>query len=447
MTENQQTGNGALTRRTFLTTTSAVSGALVAEALRPQVFAAGSDMIKVGVIGCGGRGSGAAGNVLHAARGVQIIALGDAFTRRVERARNALLGVVQEREVVEKKNSVDLPESRCFTGLDAYKKVLATPGVNYVILATAPGFRPLHIEAAVAAGKNIFAEKPVGTDGPGIRQVLAAYEASLPKGLCMVAGTQRRHQNGYLETIKRIHDGAIGKVILVRAYWNGGGIWFHPRKELDNLPEPKTDVAYQLHNWYHFCWLSGDHICEQHIHNLDVANWVMNAHPLRCWGMGSRTPGNKSRPSGPPAEVGNIFDNFSIEYEYPDQDRMISQCRHIANCWEKVGEFVHGTKGTSDPSQSINNARVPFEGNAPLVQEHTDLIEAIRTGKKLNEMKNVAESTLTAIMGRMAAYTGKEVSWERALNSKEDLVDEANLTWDTPLPVPPVPIPGKTPLV
>jgi predicted dehydrogenase len=318
-----------------------------------------------------------------------------------------------------------------------------------LILATPPGFRPLHIAAAVAAGKNFFAEKPVGTDGAGIRLVLAAYEDSVKKGLHMAAGTQRRHQTSYLETIKRIHDGAIGKVMLVRAYWNGGGIWFNDRKGMKNLVEKDTDVGYQLYNWYHFCWLSGDHICEQHVHNLDVANWVMNGHPIRAWGMGSRTPGNPSRPSGPPEVVGNIFDNFSIEYEYPGDVRMISQCRHVPGCWDSVSEAVHGTQGTSNPDGWIKGKRVAQRrSNNPYVQEHTDLIDSIRSGNKpLNELKNVAESTLTAIMGRMAAYTGKEVTWDKALNSQDDPVDEANLTWDSPIQTPPVPIPGKTPLV
>jgi predicted dehydrogenase len=378
---------------------------------------------------------------------MEVVAIGDVFTHRLKASRTNLLELAKDQEIKDLGNGVNLPESRCFVGLDAYKKVLALAEVNYIILATPPGFRPLHLEAAVAAGKHIFAEKPVAADSAGIRQVLAAYEVAVKKGLCMVAGTQRRHQNGYIETIKRLHDGAIGNIILVRAYWNGSDIWFNQRSSMSGLAEKATDVGYQLHNWYHFCWLSGDHICEQHVHNLDVANWVMKAHPIRAWGMGSRTPGNPSRPSGAPADVGNIFDNFSIEFEYPDQSRMISQCRHVPNCWNIIRESAHGTKGTSVPSAFINNKKVPHQSNEPYVQEHTDLIEAIQSGKNLNEMKTVAESTLTAIMGRLAAYTGKEVTWEKALNSKEDFVDEANLTWDTPLPVPPVPIPGKTPLV
>jgi predicted dehydrogenase len=450
MAENRQAGNEP-TRRTFLKTTAAAAGtALAAQAVLPQVHAAGSDLIKVGLIGCGGRGTGAAQDVLQAAKGVQLVAIGDAFSNRVKGCRQRLIEAGGGEEIKGLGNSVDLPEQRCFTGLTAYKDVINTPGVNYVILATPPGFRPLHIEAAVGAGKNIFAEKPVGVDGPGIRQVLAAYDESVKKGLHIAAGTQRRHQSGYLETMKRIHDGEIGDLVLVRGYWNGGGIWFHKRSSMTGLAEKPTDLAYQLYNWYHFCWICGDHIVEQHVHNLDVCNWAMNKHPVRAWGMGSRVGGHDARPDGPPNEVGNIFDNFSIEFEYEGGARMISQCRHIPGCWNSVSEAAHGTKGFSQIDEyRINGKRVATRDKSnPYVQEHTDLIASIRSGNKpLNELKNVAESTLTAILGRMAAYTGKEVTWQQALNSKEDLMDEAKLTWDTPIQTPPVPMPGRTKLI
>ncbi len=450
MAENRQ--SQAPSRRTFLKSTAAAAGAvLTAEALAPQLFAAGSDTIKVGLIGCGGRGTGAAENVLNSAKGVQIIALGDAFQHRLKGCQGHLKGLNGREEMKQRGNSVDVPDERCYAGLDAYKKVIETPGVNYVILATPPGFRSLHIDAVVKAGKNLFTEKPVGTDGPGIRMVLAAYEDSLNKGLHIAAGTQRRHQAGYLDTVKALHDGAVGDIILCRAYWNGGGIWFNPRSGMSNLAEKPTDVAYQLYNWYHFNWICGDHIVEQHVHNLDVCNWVMKTHPIRAYGMGGRTPGNPSRPAGKPEDVGNIYDNFSIEYEYPNNVRMISQCRHIPNCWDSVSEHVHGSKGVCDVGgHTINGKRVAGRrgGTDPYVQEHTDLIASIRGGgKPLNELKNVAESTLTAILGRRAAYTGKPVTWEQALNSKEDLMDEGNLTWDTPIQTAPVAIPGKTPLI
>jgi predicted dehydrogenase len=444
MTDNHSSGDGQ-SRRTFLKTAAAAGAVLTAEALAPQVFAAGTDTIKVGLVGCGGRGTDACNNVLHSAQNVKIVALGDVFSTHLKGARNRLNELAGSAEVKKLGNGVDLPDDRCYVGLDAYKKVINNPEVNYVILATPPGFRPLHIEETVNAGKNLFTEKPVGTDGPGIRKVLAAYDLSLQKGLKIAAGTQRRHQAGYIETVKRIHDGAIGDLILVRGYWNGGGIWFHKREGMKGYPEEHTELAYQLYNWYHFCWICGDHIVEQHVHNLDVCNWLMKDHPIRAWAMGSRVGHSGARPDGEPKEVGNIFDNFSVEFEYPNGARMISQCRHIPGCWDSVSEAAHGTKGTSQVNAyRINKETVspPRGERNPYEQEHTDLIAAIREGKTLNELKNVAESTMTAILGREAAYSGKETTWDKALGMRQ-LVDTANLRWDTDMPVPPVPIPGK----
>jgi predicted dehydrogenase len=409
----------------------------------PAVHAAGSDTIKVGLVGCGGRGTGACGNVLHSAKNVKIVALGDVFSTHVQGARRSLQRIAGSDEVKKLGNAVELPDDHCYVGLDAYKKVIHNPEVNYVILATSPGFRPLHIEETVNAGKNLFTEKPVSTDGPGIKQVLAAYDSSVKKGLKIAAGTQRRHQAGYIETVKRIHDGAIGDLILLRAYWNGGGIWFHPRSGY-NMPEPATDLAYQVYNWYHFCWLCGDNIVEQHVHDLDVCNWLKKDHPIRAWGMGSRIGHSAARPDGDPKDVGNIFDNFSIEFEYPDGSRMISQCRQIPGCWNSVSEAAHGTKGTSQVNTyTINKQRVAGRDPVdPYVQEHTDLIDAIRNGKEINELKNVAESTMTAILGREAAYSGKELTWDKGLDMRR-LMDTANLRWDSDVPVTPVPVPGK----
>jgi predicted dehydrogenase len=434
-------------RRTFLKTAAVAGAALTAEALLPQVHAAGSDMIKVGLVGCGGRGTEACNNVLHAAKGVKIVALGDVFSGHVKGARKHLTELAGRDEVKGAGNGVDLPEERCYVGLDAYKKVINCPEVNYVILATPPGFRPLHIEEVVNAGKNLFTEKPVGTDGPGIKKVLAAYETALKKGLKIAAGTQRRHQASYLETIKRLHDGEIGDLILVRGYWNGNGIWFKDRGGMKDYPEPHTELAYQLYNWYHFCWICGDHIVEQHIHNLDVCNWMMNAHPVMARAMGSRVGHSAARPDGDPKDVGNIFDNFSVEFIYPNEARMISQCRHIPGCWDSVSEAAHGSKGTCYTDDRgrcrINKQPTSVKGERnPYEQEHVDLIAAIRDGKEINELKNVAESTMTAILGREAAYSGKETTWDKALNMRQ-LVDTANLRWDSDMPVPPTPIPGK----
>jgi predicted dehydrogenase len=429
-------------RRDFLKTAAAGAAVVSNLSLAPAVHAAGSDQIKVGLVGCGGRGSGAAENVLSAAPGVQIVAVGDVFPEPLKAIRERLTKFAEKKEIKERGNGVDLPESRCFLGLDAYQKVAECPEVNYIILATPPGFRPLHLQAAVAAGKNVFAEKPVAVDGPGIRKVLDAYEEAKKKGLHIGAGTQRRHQRAYLEILQRIHDGVIGELVGGRCYWNQGTNW-------KRLAKPGvTDLAYQIHNWYGYPWLSGDHIVEQHVHNIDVLNWAFDAHPVAAVGMGYRVPRDEG--------FGPIFNFFAIDLEYPRGVHALSMCRQIDNCANDVAEYVVGTKGTCHTAdgpkiftlngQKVYTAQQARKHPNPYVQEHTDLIESIRSDKPLNELKQVAESTLTAILGRMSAYTGKRVSWEQALNSKEDLMPK-DLKWDTPLAVPPVAVPGKTPLL
>ncbi len=425
------------TRRDFLKTTATASVVAAATQLSlPAVHAAGSDVIKVGLIGCGGRGTGAAENVLSAAPNVKVVAIGDAFEEPLKRCRNWLSKFSQKDHVKKLGNSVELTESNCHAGLIAYEGVLQSEA-NYIILATPPGFRPIHLEAAVAAGKTIFAEKPVGVDGPGIRKVLKAHEEAVKKNLCIVAGTQRRHQRGYLETLKQIHDGAIGDLVGGRAYWNQGTL-------LKRLRKPGTNnVAYQINNWYAFLWLCGDHIVEQHVHNLDVLNWAFRSHPVRAVGMGYRA-GDKG--------YGGIFNFFAIDYEYPQGVHALSMCRQISGCATEVGEHLVGTKGMSHVNAYDLNGKRLFTQKErkqhvnPYVQEHTDLIESVRSGKPLNELKNVAESTLTAIMGRMSAYTGKEVTWDKALNSREDTMPK-DLTLDMSLSEPEMPMPGKTPLI
>ena len=419
-------------RREFLKHSSAAAlGASVASRLGklPAVHAAGSDMIRVGLIGCGGRGRGAADQALHAAPNVKLVALGDLFQDRLNDGRKFL--------TEKNPGNVDLPQDRCFVGFDAYQKVLACD-INYVILATPPGFRPLHLKAAVAAGKNIFAEKPVGVDGPGIRTCLEVYEEAKAKGLSIAAGTQRRHQRSYKEAMKLIHGGAIGDIVAGRCYWNQWGLW-----KKDRQPS-WSDVEWQLRNWLYFTWLSGDHIVEQHVHNLDVINWATQSHPVRAVGMGGRQVR-----TGP--EYGQIFDHFAIDYEYPKGVHVMSMARQIEGCEKNVSEAVVGTKGSAvfeDRHQYVIKGAVNWQFTDKEVdsylQEHIDLIESIRSGKPINELKNVAESTLTAIMGRMSAYTGKAVTWEQALNSKLDLMPK-DLTWGN-MPVPPVAVPGVTEL-
>jgi predicted dehydrogenase len=426
------------TRRDFLKTTTAAAGAAVAAQLSlPAVYAAGSDVIKVGLIGCGNRGRGAAENVLNSAPNVKIVALGDAFEKPLNEARKFLTEYAQKDHIKKLGNAIELSESSCHHGLDAYKAVLQSEA-NYIILATPPGFRPLHLEAAVAAGKTIFAEKPVAVDGTGIRKVLQAYEEAVKKNLAIGTGTQRRHQRGYLETLKRIHDGAIGDLVGGRCYWNQGTNWKRYRES--NM----SDVAYQIHNWYGYLWLCGDHIVEQHVHNLDVINWAFRAHPVKAVGMGFRVPRDKG--------YGAIYNFFAIDFEYPQGVHVLSMCRQIDGCDKEVAEYLVGAKGACRVNAyEINGKRLYTAQQVrkhtnPYVQEHTDLIESVRSGKPINELKSVAESTLTAIMGRMSAYTGQAVSWEKALNTQENTYPQG-LTLDMRLPEPEMPIPGKTKLI
>ena len=443
MTNTPKPEAGA-TRRDFLKATGVAAGAALATSLFPSgVHAAGSDAIKIGLVGCGGRGTGASDNALHSAPNVHVVALADVFQDRQDGCRDYLTThSAQEDKVKELGNKVDLPKERCFVGLDAYQKLIDCPEVNYIILATPPGFRPYHLRAAVDSGKTIFTEKPVGTDAPGIRVVLEAAKKSEAKGQHVVAGTQRRHQLGYLESMKRIQDGEMGDVTAGRAYWNTGDIWFRPRKP------GMTEVQYQVHNWYHFPWLCGDNICEQHIHNLDVMNWGIGGHPIRAVGMGGR----QHPITGP--DDGVKFDHFAVDYEYPNGVHVMSMSRQVEGCENNVSEAFVGTKGAwLSGGYELNGKRVLTReqdkaAQDAYIQEHTDLIESVRSGKPLNELKRVAESTLTCILGRMTTYTGKALTWEQALNSKQQLMPEpADLTWNTELPKWTVAVPGTTPFV
>jgi len=429
MTEPVGSNGGGATRREFLktSTVAAVGGAVTAGAgFLPNAHAAGSDTVRIGMIGCGGRGTGAATNAAEAAENVKIVAMADAFKDNLENSRSNL-------QKLGKQYAVD--NDHAFVGLDAYKKLLECE-VEYVILATPPGFRPQHLKAAVAAGKHVFTEKPVGTDGPGIRTVLEAAEEAKRKGLTIVAGTQRRHQGSYLASMGKIHDGAIGDVTGARVYWNQGGLWSREKQ-----PD-WSELEWQVRNWLYFSWLSGDHICEQHVHNLDVANWALGAHPVKAVALGGREV--RKAPL-----YGNIFDHFAVDYEYPKDVHVASYCRQIDGTEGNVSETVVGTKGTWTSQQQKITGEHKWQYRSkgdkdPYVQEHIDLIESLRSGKPLNELKQVAESTLTAILGRMAAYTGKAVTWDEALNSKEDLFPR-ELNWG-PNKVPSAAVPGTTPL-
>jgi predicted dehydrogenase len=450
--ESQPAKTAAVTRRQFIRNSSIAMAGAAAASHFPFVVtshAAPDDPIKIGVIGCGGRGTGAVLDVLGAAtkviypqagyhtedvaegaavkrKDVQVLALCDLFPDRLNACKQQL-----------DKLGIKIPSEMCFTGFDGYKKLLAVKDINYIIHTTPPHFRPQHLLDTIKAGKHIFVEKPGAVDGPGVRMVLEAAELAKQKNLGILAGTQRRHRRSYLESVKRLQDGAIGELHTARVYWNGGVIWvIEPQKGW-------SDMEWQLRNWNYFTWTGGDHIVEQHTHNLDIANWVFGAHPIKAYGMGGRQA--RQHPIH-----GNIYDHFAIEFEYANGARMFSQSRQMDSCEGRVGEGFTGTKGTAwlgDGNNLVSpKGERPFrtrgsEDGNPYHQEHQDLIDSIRAGKPLNEGQSLAETTLTAIMGREAAYTGHTIEWEQALNSKSRLGPEKYEF--TSLPFPEVPAPGK----
>lgn len=422
------------TRRSFVKTTAAIGmGSLVPGAFAARIGRPIDDTIRVGVIGCGGRGTGAAANAIKAHPNVKIVAMADLFEDRLKGS----LGWINNDE--EYMNQVAVDPDHMFVGFDAYKRLLAVDNIDYVILATPPGFRALHFDAAVTAGKHVFMEKPVAVDPEGIRMVIDAGLRAKNKNLSVVAGTQRRHERSYLSLMDRVHNGELGEIVSASCYWNQGGLWVHDRK-----PE-YSDMEWQCRNWLYFTWLSGDHICEQHIHNIDVINWAMGGPPIKATGMGGREVRTDEK-------YGNIFDHFSIEYEYANGMTMQSMCRQIDGCASRVEEILVGSNGrsVSRPSYAVidgaNQWRFEGDNRNPYEQEHVDLIASITGGGSyLNEAQRVAESTLTAIMGRMSAYTGKSVDWSQAMTSKLDL-SPAQYAFGE-LAVRPVSIPGKTPLI
>jgi predicted dehydrogenase len=408
-----------------------------------MAHAAGSEQIKAALVGCGGRGNGAIHDCLNADPAVKVVAVADAFEDRAKGAAGSLRGG-------EFKSRVDLPDDRVFFGLDAFQKAIDA-GADLIVTATPPGFRPLVYAAAIKAGKHVFMEKPCCVDAPGFRILQEANALADQKGLKVGVGFQRRHTPSYMETVKRIHEGMIGDITLLRAYWNGDGIWIRPRHK------DQTEMQYQVSNWYHFCWLSGDNICEQHIHNLDVCNWVMcrdgdpqKAHPVEANGMGACV----QRYSGKNKGVGQIFDEHFVEFIYADGTRMLSQCRHIPGTWGNVSEYVHGVKGESNPGGSIKVKEGQgwnFRGKNlnSMIQEHKDLIAAIRSGAKYNEGWHGAASSMTAVLGRMATYSGRVVRWDEAV-AKGTSEFPKELAWDAKAPVYqnesgdyPIPVPGQ----
>ena len=421
-------------RRDFLKTSAVLGGALMAPAILPgNSFAAGNDaVLKVGLIGCGGRGTGAAGQALKADPNVVLTAMGDVFEDRLMGSLAAL-----QKEVP---GQVKVAADHRFTGLDAYEKVLAS-GVDVVVLATPPGFRPLHLQAAVAANKHIFCEKPVATDGPGIRSVLASVAAAKKKNLALVAGFCWRYNLAERALFQRIHDGDIGEVQVVYGTYYTGPV--KPMSPASERAAGTTDLEWQLRNWMNFSWLSGDSLVEQAVHAVDWMCWAMkDVPPLKAIAVGGRQI---------PAEGGNIFDHFEVNYEYAGGARGFIGSRQQTGCVSDNSATIFGTKGRGYElgfrgMPHIKGAQDwQYKGPRPDMYqiEHNEMFASIRSGNPINDGVRLAHSTLTALMGRMAAYTGQEITWDMALNSTEQLVP-ASMTWNMPLTTMPTPMPGKT---
>lgn len=428
------------TRRDFMKASAAVSLAAMTGPMS-KAFAAGSDKLRIGLVGCGGRGTDAVSDCMRAAENVEIFAMADLFKDRVDNSLAALKTGNQWVTKIEDPSRINVTEERCFSGFDAFQKLIDLDEVDIVYLATPPGFRPQHFEAAIKAGKHVFMEKPVAVDPFGVRLVIKAAELAKQKRLSVVAGTQRRHQKHYLDIMKRIHDGDIGEIVAAQCYWNGGGMlnW----GPADN---PQwNEMERQCRRWYFYDWICGDHIVEQHLHNLDVVNWAFEAIPEKCMGIGGRQI--RTAP-----EYGNIFDHFTVEYDYPNGAKMISMCRQMDGCTENVSERIVGTKGVAylDGATGKITGAKPFspEGTFPnpYEVEHADLIAAIRNNEPINEAECVAKSSLTAIAGRMSTYTGRALKLSWALNASE-----LNLTPEKyefgPMKTNPVPMPGITKLI
>ncbi len=441
MEKNLKPENSAginLSRREFIKTGS-MAAVVAAISGTGVLFAGSGGKIKVGLIGCGGRGTGAALDCAAASPDVVITAMGDLFPDMLENSLKRL------REKLPPERVLVTPETS-FTGFDACEKVVRAD-VDLVILAAPPFFRPAHLKAAVEAGKHVFMEKPVAVDPVGVRSVIASSELARQKGLAIVAGTQRRHQAHYVEIMKRINNGDIGEIVAAQCYWNMGALWVERAAQnwADRIIKKWSDMEWQVRNWLFTVWCSGDHIVEQHVHNLDVINWAFGTHPVKCAGMGGRAA--RTDPM-----FGNVYDHFAVEYEYPNGARVLSMCRQTAGAAENVSERVVGTKGIAYTDSADGYIRGPRpykpekESPNPYVQEHIDLINSIKSGKPLNEGRQVAESTLTAIMGRMSAYTGRALSWDWVMNASRLDLTPPHFEFRE-LPPLEVAVPGKTPLI
>ena len=425
---------GALSRRSFVSAAAAggAAGLMVHSSL---AAAEESRQLRLALVGCGGRGSGAINDSLTINQGVKLVAAADLYDSRCATMRKAIAEAHPDK--------VDLDDSRIYSGLDGYKRVLDDPTIDVVLITTSPGFRPRYVRAAVEAGKHVFAEKPACVDPAGYRICLEAHDAAVAKGTAIVGGTQYRRQANYIGAVEQIRQGAIGDVIGATSRYCSSGIWYRPRQK--NM----SDAEYQMNNWMHFIWLSGDQITEQAVHNLDTINWAMGGNPVSAFGSGGRF----TRPAD-----SEMWDSVSIDYEYPGNRLVSFECRQIPGAANENSNVVYGSKGTCFIGAMSSGSRIiDREGKQTwemagsiaeaYKQEHKDLIDSIRAGKPIVELRQMADSSMVAVLGRMAAYTGQRVTWDFATKeSKLDLFPE-NLTWESSLPKPQHAIPGKTKLI
>ena len=435
------TVSNTTSRRGFLAASAAgAGGAVIAgSSITRGTHASGSDTVRIALIGCGGRGTAAAVQALSTSSAhVKLVAMADAFENRLVRSIRAIRKRCP--------NQVDVPKERQFVGFDAYQKAIDA-GVDVVLLTTPPGFRPVMFEAAIKAGKHVFMEKPVAVDAPGVRRVLSASKEADRKGLSVGVGFHFRHEKNHKQCVNMIHDGILGEIMYMRAYYNTGGLWVCPRKP------GQTEMEYQINNWYYFNWLSGDHIVEQHVYTLETINWLKGeVHPVRANGMGGRQVRIGKN-------YGEIFDHHANEFDYPDGSKLFSQCRQMHGCWSSgFVDHAHGTKGRAD-MKNYKDCEIHLHGKPPKIfgpgsdgyqEEHDDLFASIVAGKPYNEAPYNATATMTAILGRMATYSGRVVTWDEAFNSDLSLGPE-RLAWDAEPPVKPGPdgiypcaIPGIT---
>jgi predicted dehydrogenase len=416
-----------ISRRSLFTKTAGAAAAF--QIIRPElVRGAGKEMLKAGLVGCGGRGQQAVVDMMTGTENTQLVAMGDVFEDRLE---GALTWMRKHKDYEKFKDRIKVEPERHFTGFDAYKKVLASD-IDIVMLCTPPAYRPEYFEAAIAAKKHVFCEKPFGTDPVGVRRFMAAAKKSEELKLTVMSGAQRRHDQNYMETVKRIQDGEIGEVLATYAYWVGSPVIQQKARD------PKWgDMTWQHRNWYSFVWICGDQIVEQHLHNIDVCNWVMGTHPVKVVSTG----GAAWRPRE--ELYGNIFDHFSSDFVYANGVRMSSYCRQFPGASARgpinynVSEMIVGSKKRSNAKDLGANART-----VPYVAEHTALVNSIRgDGPYINHAMAVAESTMTCIMGRESAYSGEEITWDQIMNSQQDLQPKA-FGYDEKMDVPPLPVPG-----